>query len=446
MKTTKRYTLGKLCIYEHRFSKESEEQLFFGIPIRRKKFDKGAWCKYLLGICYHRKPILTKFQLKTPNVYNNKYASFRAASPKELLLVPSTGIGDYLMWRNFISELRKSKKYRDYRIAMICDNSIRPFAEYLDRNEIDQLIPYNESLSLFNIDFLQLTRIRNRLSCSGLKKYYHTIIFTSTLFNGQKQLELFSHIVSNIAAEERYGFYSAPQMFKTGALLDYTNVVLSTLDSGKTPVFNLARLFFENIIEKKITLSHPFIRSEEQPSHDGKKYIVVNPYTSKSDVIKRWHINNWVQLLTHIHHGGEYNIVVVCSRDDEKEAIKLQKALKTNAIECSMGISMDVPSLMSTIRGCSCYIGADSGIFHLAASMGVNSVCISSGKTYYRFLALYEQYDNVRVVLPPDWKEWYIRMNEAPSFSYPNENYIFINAVRIKDVVEAVEALMNEKI
>ena len=57
--------------------------------------------------------MLNKIEL---NLFSKKPAAFNT---KTLLLLRLDSIGDYVLFRNFMSEIKRSDKYRDYKIVGI---------------------------------------------------------------------------------------------------------------------------------------------------------------------------------------------------------------------------------------------------------------------------------------------------------------------------------------
>ncbi len=60
--------------------------------------------------------------------------------PKTLLIVKLDAIGDYLLFRNFLEDIRKSKKFANYHITL-CGNIIwKELAEAFDKSYVDEFI------------------------------------------------------------------------------------------------------------------------------------------------------------------------------------------------------------------------------------------------------------------------------------------------------------------
>ena len=59
---------------------------------------------------------------------------------KTLLIVKLDAIGDYLLFRNFLEDIRKSKKFSEYHITFCGNNIWKELSESLDKSTVDEFI------------------------------------------------------------------------------------------------------------------------------------------------------------------------------------------------------------------------------------------------------------------------------------------------------------------
>ena len=59
---------------------------------------------------------------------------------KSILLIRLDSIGDYVLFRNYIEELKKNEKYKDYSITLLGNNVWKSLSIELDRKYIDNFI------------------------------------------------------------------------------------------------------------------------------------------------------------------------------------------------------------------------------------------------------------------------------------------------------------------
>lgn len=431
-----------VTIYERRVEEDSESQIFLGIPLRRKVVDSQGKKCYLLGIRYRNIPTKYRFRVGPPQLTLEKYVELKNSSPKELLITPCVGIGDYILWRNFITEIKNTPKYRDYRIVMICDERSRKFSEWLDQGVVDQFIPCGEAVDT-KPNLVQLERVRNHLFKNGMKRYYDTIVLVSFMFNAKDQRKITNHLISGVTSRERIGFCQSREKADSAEFMHLTQVYVARYNCSRVFIFNVFKSFFEWMLEREISLPHPVIDTTVikniQTAYD--QYMVVSPCASAEFKTKRWHKNNWVELLSRLWKQYELPIIIICASNEQEMAIDIQAELRSEGISVDMCSGLSVEDLMAVLKDARLYIGLDSGIFHIATAMGLKTCCISSGRTYSRWLEGYSHRHDVRVVIPKGWREWYAEMTKNPEWSYPEKSHV-INAVRVTDVVAAVKELL----
>ena len=75
----------------------------------------------------------------------------KSTGSKNLLLVKLDEIGDYILFRNFIEQIRKSERFSDYRITL-CGNVVwKSITDKYDSKYLDDLIWIDKKKYAFNI-------------------------------------------------------------------------------------------------------------------------------------------------------------------------------------------------------------------------------------------------------------------------------------------------------
>ena len=225
----------------------------------------------------------------------NQGSNSSALEKKTCLIIRLDGIGDYVLFRNYIEKIKDSKKYKGYSVSLLCDEALKGFADKLDGEYLDEIIWFNRKKffkkPLYGLNFLH--------KLSGLK--FHTIIspvYTRNYFFTDTFVRL-------INAKEQIG--------STGDEIDislgqknisngwYTSLVSAT--SGTMFEFYRNKEFFENLIGEEITLPRPKIALPAKKSSFVKeiekemknKYFAVL-FIGGSDDLRRWskkNLLNW---------------------------------------------------------------------------------------------------------------------------------------------------------
>ncbi len=438
--------LGRIPLYHRRSSLESCSQKILGIPIRQKVFEPGKIKYYFLGIrlawinedgCFRRTP---------PELPVEKYVKLKHSEPKELLITPVTGLGDYLVTRNLIAEIKKTEKYRNYRITMICDKCYQ-FARYLDAGVVDKFLPMRISLQADVQENWRIAeKVRRGLIQDGMKPYYDTILFIGHVVNGQKILKMAQHLVYHVVSRERIEFEYERKKNEILFFHPITRVVMAYYNLHSKSVFRIWKEYFETFLGRKIDIEYPVIETEHIPSRKVRegRYMVVNPCCSKSNPWNMWHRNNWVDVLEWAGKSEKLEIVIAVARGEASYAKRLQAELRLEGVKVDVVTGLPLPDLLALLNGAELFAGLDSGIFHLAAAMGKKAICVSSGCCYDRWLRDYDgRRGQLRVVLPPQWKKRFMEeLTPEDRGNYTAKAYP-INAVIVDDVKKAIFELLH---
>ena len=363
------------------------------------------------------------------------------SSAKEILLVDTDSIGDYILFRNFLRFIKQSKKYHDYKITLLGTTTYKNFAEYLDSDIIDNFIfvpDRPQNLSDSALEEL-IKKLHNE---QGLKYFYDTIIFNS--FNSMPKRGAHEKIIKNIIHNHRSIFvaYRVPSR-NTNDLLGYDSVVIG---DGDLFEFDLNKYFFEQILDIDINLTTPFIEKNkvaiDMPwiKQQKKEYVVINP--CGYDAYRMWHKNNWAEIIRYIKNEKKLDIVLCCSSSEREYCEEL---LKKSGVQGTVFAGLPVHQLLQVLKLAKLYIGQDSGIFHVAAALNTRSLCLSAGNAYFRFMNYPKNRPHIKILFPSGVEQWILdNMHEKPG-DVRNVNCFYINEIRIPDVKKEIDSLLEIK-
>ena len=57
-----------------------------------------------------------------------------------ILIIKPDHIGDYILFRNFLIEIKQSEKFQNYKLIVFLNTRVKEIAEYLDAEVVDQFI------------------------------------------------------------------------------------------------------------------------------------------------------------------------------------------------------------------------------------------------------------------------------------------------------------------
>ena len=134
-----------------------------------------------------------------------------------------------------------------------------------------------------------------------------------------------------------------------------------------------------------------FLRSLHEP------IVAIHPGSGSHE--KNWPLGNWIELFSPANRFTRIgSLVVVSGEADEAQTNKLEREWKNRGVRFAGNLSL--PRLAAVLEH-AIFIGHDSGISHLAAAVGANSILLF-GPTDPNVWAPVNE--NVRVVRPPSGK------------------------------------------
>lgn len=343
---------------------------------------------------------------------------------KTLILLKPDAIGDYILFRNFLFDLKKSAKFVGYRIAFVGNESVKELAEYLDKSSVDLFIWINRSkfINDFNYRFEVTSTIQN-LKAEYLinpvysREYHLDFCQTITKYSGAKyriahqgDLHLPPHLNNNLRESNKY--YNA------------------FIPGNPTVLFEFYRNkeFFEGLLENKLNVKFQIDFSERITNHP---YIILFPGAQVA--FREWSQEKYRDCLEVILKKSNFDIYICGPKKDEEKALSLINQLKSGKIKNFCG-NTDLIDVLKLIYNAHLIIVNESGMAHLAAALNKSYICISNGNHYGRFHPYPKEINNTG---------YYVYHDELLSGSYSEtelkywykfESFLDINEIEFNKV------------
>ena len=436
-----------ITLYHRRSDWKGSFKKFLGIPIVRKVRAVDGVRRYVLGIYVDTEEY--KGYRRTPPILPvEEYVRLKHSEPKEMLITPLVGIGDYIVMRNLIAEIKKTEKYKDYRITLICDTNYA-FAKCLDYDVVDKILPMKMSMPPTVKDDWRIAEAsRQALIKEGLKSYYDTVLFIGHVLDGDKKLKMTQHLVHHVVSRERIEFEYERRKVNALFFQPCTRMGMGYFSKQAKSVFSIWKGYFEEFLERPVELPYPVIEPKKIPTRTIKegRYMVVSPCSSASKPGNMWNANNWAEVLQWLWKKEKMPIIITVANSEVLYAERLKDELVFEGVSAEVMAGLEVKDLLALLNRAELYMGLDSGLFHIAAAMGKKGVCISSGVGFARWLQDYEiRSEQLRIVLPPNWRSRYMdEMTAEMRDAFSSESFP-INAVRVEDVAAAAHDLLYVK-
>lgn len=435
---TIKYIFCRITFYKIKCNGNKTIYTVLGIPFCKIRIKNDVKKIYLFGIPVYKANI--KIATKNVIIRTREYVLLREQQPKELLIVNTDSIGDYILCRNFFAEIKKSEKYKEYKISLLGCSKYKDFAEYLDCDIIDNFYWVRERPQSLSETDLEQERcaLHNE---QGLKHYYDTIIFPSA--NSMDKRLAHERLVSGILCNNKVIFcFGINPHRNCSDLLNYTSVCVNY--NTEKFEFDLNKYFYEDLLEREITIDNPFIENEKvlfsnnYLKNKKREYIVINPCAY--DKYRMWHIHNWQRLIVYIQEIEKYDIVIVCSKNEENYCKRLITEANIENVDILAGLS--VKDLLATLKLAKLYIGQDSGVFHIAAALNIRCLCLSAGNAYFRFMNYPQNRKHVKILFPKGTEDWIKNNKDRFPDLVRNINCFYINSLKVGDVQKEVHNLL----
>lgn len=295
---------------------------------------------------------------------------------KSLLLVRLDAIGDYVLFRNFIAELKNSDCYRGKHITLVGNMAWKELAIELDTDVIDEFIWLDKAKFSHNLLY-RYRKLKEIISCG-----YETVI--SPVYS--REFFYSDWIVRCVNAK-----------FKIGSVGDCSNITaeqkkisdgwytdLIPVHSEVMFEFDRNKAFFEQLLGQSLTVPKPKIKEvPKKLSFDlPGRYAVL--FIGASAEFRRWDVVKFAEIACYLRDSYRLNIVL-CGGPSDKEGAKLFKQHYNSEYLDLVG-KLSLIELLHVIGGEAMLLSNETLAPHLAVALDMKNIfVISNGNHYGRF-------------------------------------------------------------
>lgn len=355
---------------------------------------------------------------------------------KSLLLIRLDGIGDYVLFRNFIEVIKDSAKYKGYKITLLGNKLWKNIAVELDAEFIDKFI-------WIDTDRYQHSKryeksIRKKLS----KMTFDTVI------NPIHSSAFYVHCLANtVTANEKIASQGDEFIISKEHKITSHYWYSKIIEADETNMFEFYRnkVFFEKLLGTEIDLSAPIIDYENICSSKKlpENYAVIYPQASTKS--KCWSPKNFAAIADYL--ACEYNLTIILAGGrnfkDFKSSYRVIQNSKTNNIINLTG-RVSLSELVKIISGAKILISNDTGAYHIGAATGVKTICISNGFTFGRYHPYPKEISNKLYFIYPSEINHHRANCEELIEKYRYYSPYLINSIKIADVIDAIGKLLEK--
>lgn len=296
------------------------------------------------------------------------FAKFRKPERK-ILIIKTDAIGDYILFRNFIEELKKTVQYSDHKIDILGNPLWRDLAMQYDGPFVNQLI-FTKVEALYDKPWQTL-----KLGWQLFSNNYSLVLqpsYSRTLVNdGLAGLTAAKQIVGFVSDNERI----LPK-YKNKTDRFYTQQL--SLPEEIYFEFDRTKYFFERVLGQSIALNGPSIGEV----NTAKKGIVIFP---GAGIVKRsWEADKFLTLIKLIREQTETPIYLSGGPSETAIGDFIQQNLPAGTVTNLIN-KTTLPELVELIGNASLILSNETSAIHIASATKTPCVCILGGGHFERF-------------------------------------------------------------
>jgi ADP-heptose:LPS heptosyltransferase len=349
-------------------------------------------------------------------------------TPKTLLIIKLDAIGDYILFRNFLKEIKTSKRYKNYKITLLGNQLWQDISVHFDVNSIDEFIWINPT-DLEDYNYRRATE----------KKIYD-LKFEEVVYPTYSRTDLGDSLVIRSGAKLKTSFNGDARNFaKDNKKIKNDRKYDVLLDVHDTLSFEFYKYinFFSNLLSTDLMHKKSVLIEKITVS----KKIVFSMGASASS--RRWNVEKFHELAIHLLNtlGTDYTLYLCGSAGDS--------ILVNNFKLCSPELNVvdltGKQSLVEFIHFVSdayLVVSNDSGPLHIAAACNINVVALSNGNNFARFVPYPKGInDKVITIFPEVLKNISDDHNKIKKLQ-DNDSTYNINDISIEQVMNELNTIL----
>lgn len=349
---------------------------------------------------------------------------------KSLLIIKTDGIGDYLLFRNFISQLKNSSKFSSMKIVLLANSAWKDLALQFDSEEIDEFIWLDRNK--YYDSFKYHISLNKKLAQTHYQYVINPAYSRESLYSDR-----FGKITS---ASRKITFEGNLSNYKTSKIkAKYDEIYSEKIIVPKDINFDFLKYkyFFEKITDEKIDLNKPFIKFKEKTPINR---IAVFPGASEKH--KTWGYENFVNVALQLANENNYTICLIGGKNEIQISMKIEKALNLNRerIE-NLTCKTSLKDLLCIIKNSKLLITNDTLTVHMGFLVNTPTVCIYKGDHYGRFQPYPKNISKKLITIMPKRLEDILEEKRYQKFQDISD--IDINEVAVSQVFEASKKLLS---
>lgn len=350
---------------------------------------------------------------------------------QSLAIIKIDAIGDYVLFRNFLSVLKTSVQYKDYKVTLIGNDTWRDLAEALDSEYVDDFIFLNRDK--FYRNYYYRFMMLRKLSSIGFEiilnpMYSREYYLSESIVNALEGKEKITCVgdLSNISINHK----KKADSFYTKLLLNKKEILFE---------FYRNQEFFSQLLDKELSIPFSIDREKLPVLRQSLPDNFVVLFLGASHPRRKWSSINFAEVATFLKENYHYEIVICGAPSDKEQADQFSVHFKYNYIDLVGKTSL--LELISVLDECQFLISNETSAVHFAAALGVNKLFVLyNGNHFGRFTPYPESlHKNYKLICHPEIaKSKSVYQNISHDRLYINQ--LDINDITVNQVLRVIEA------
>lgn len=292
-----------------------------------------------------------------------------------LLVVRLDAIGDYILFRNSLQEIKKSKRFNEHKITLLGNSLWKDLAERLDSGTVDEFIWIDPGQLIHQPEF---------------SVYHLKLIIKLKL----KRFSVIIHPVhSRILKIDKF-IAAIKTPVSIGSRGDETNYQLNEKATGDSLYTELIEVpdhanfeFYRNahFVSKLTEIAPDALKLQINLNIKPKKTnsIIISP--GAGHLSRRWPVEKFAEVILKLNSAYPSAFFYICGSGSDKDlgdAILKQTMQENIQNICGQLTLIQYAELVNQAR---LVISNESSSIHLAAALDTPAICISNGNMFGRF-------------------------------------------------------------
>lgn len=357
--------------------------------------------------------------------------------PLSLLIIRLDVLGDYLMFRSYLHQIKKSARYQQHRLTFLGNVAVRSVAETFDNKLIDEFI-WTDIYKLSTNPIYRFQFVRQ------LRRRGFSAVFCPTY---SRVLVLDDFLASATGASERVGCLTDFVNIKHWEAWFGDKLYTRLIPSASGLLFELERnrQIVQGFLEEPLPLMTPVLDATRAKAVTMPTPVVVLSLGAGQD-FRVWPARLFAEVAQYILKAyPEQHILLTGAPSEMSYANDFLMFIPESDRVINLTGKLSIAELIYVLSKADLLIANETGVVHLAASTKTSTIVISQGKSLVRWHPYSAPLDKQIQHLYPDYVEQHREDLSAIAPSFNPESPCSITEITVDRVIRAVNERLTAK-